>query len=56
MKKGELPCAYVQLNDGENSTGINFICENKIAEMAALQNILNYEDTITAVGKILSLI
>ena len=55
-EKGELPCAYVQLNDGENSTPGELIsfCENKITEMAALPKYIEIieEMPLTAVGKI----
>ena len=54
--KGELPCAYVQLNEGESTTGEELIsfCENKIAEMAALPKYIEIieEMPLTAVGKI----
>ena len=56
IDKGELPCAYVQLNEGESTTGEELIsfCENKIAEMAALPKYIEIieEMPLTAVGKI----
>ena len=54
--KGELPCAYVQLNDGDNVSGDELItyCENKISEMAAVPKHIEIitEMPLTAVGKI----
>ena len=54
--KGELPCAYVQLNEGENITSEELLafCENKIVEKAALPKYIEVieEMPLTAVGKI----
>jgi len=54
--KGELPCAYVQLNEGDNVSGDELIayCENKISEMAAVPKYIEIitEMPLTAVGKI----
>ena len=55
-EKGELPCAYVQLNDGETTSSEEILafCENKITEMAALPKYVEVieEMPLTAVGKI----
>jgi hypothetical protein len=55
-EKGELPCAYVQLNDGDDVSGEELIgyCENKITEKAALPKHIEIiaEMPLTAVGKI----
>ena len=54
--KGELPCAYVQLNEGDSVSGDELIayCENKISEMAAVPKYIEIitEMPLTAVGKI----
>ena len=56
VEKGELPCAYVQLNEGENTTNEELLsfCENKITEKAALPKYIEIIDEmpLTAVGKI----
>ena len=55
-EKGELPCAYVQLNDGDHVSGEELIgyCKNKITEKAALPKHVEIiaEMPLTAVGKI----
>ena len=55
-EKGELPCAYVQLNGGETTSSEEILsfCENKITEMAALPKYIEVieEMPLTAVGKI----
>ncbi len=56
IEKGELPCAYVQLNEGERISEDELIayCENKITEMAAVPKHVEIieEMPLTAVGKI----
>ncbi len=56
VEKGEIPCAYVQLNEGDTITGNELIsyCQNKISEMAAVPKHVEIieEMPLTAVGKI----
>ena len=56
VEKGELPCAYVQLNEGQSIEGNELVayCENKITEMAAVPRHIEIieEMPLTAVGKI----